>query len=394
VLERDAQLEVSLIDAENITSADPYRVFIESLNDLAPVLNVRLDGIGDAVTPDVVMLLQGSVTDDYGVNRCWVDVVVNDEEPRQLPAALAGQELAEQLDFRKFRRDGAGLVLKPGDKLQLTAKAEDRCNLNGVPNLGVSDAYQVDVVKPETLLAMLETRELGLRQRFEQIIQEMKETRDSLLRIKSEGSQAARDLEESGSDEIEEQDEQSGAAGEEGEPDARLGSRAADVGKRAWSLRLLRGQRALLQSQKSAQETLGVAAAFRDIQLQLVNNRVDSEDRRQRLEDKVAAPLEKIGDTAFPNLEQLLTALIAVMDQIERSGGSQDEDAETIAATDAAVEQTNAILLEMDAVLENMMELEGYNELLDLVRSLIADQERLIEQTKSEQKRQILDLRQ
>ena len=46
----------------------------------------------------------------------------------------------------------------------------------------------------------------------------------------------------------------------------------------------------------------------------------------------------------------------------------------------------------MDAVLENMMELEGYNELLDLVRSLIADQERLIEQTKSEQKRQILDL--
>ncbi len=58
----------------------------------------------------------------------------------------------------------------------------------------------------------------------------------------------------------------------------------------------------------------------------------------------------------------------------------------------SAVEQADAILLELDKVLQKILELETYNELMNIVRSLIEDQEELIEKTKKEQKQGALDL--
>ena len=374
-LSENVQLEMTLIDIQNVTAAEPYRVFIEAAEDLAPVLNIQLDGVGDAVTPDVVAALNGKITDDYGSERSWVEVLVNDDNPHQLPIELAGSDVAVPIDFRQLRRDGSDLLLTAGDKLRFSVKSEDRYDLGESPNLGISDAYQLDVVTPEQLLAMLETRELGLRQRFEQIIHEMRELRDSLLRIRSAGSEFAGVTAES----IE-----SSEAAEQG---------SEEEIERSWSLRRLRGQRAILQGQKSGQETLGVAAAFRDIQEQLVNNRVDSEDRRERLEQRVAIPLEEIGAVQFPELDVQLVALVATMDANQQAAKLlKPENPETVEAADAALLQATAILLNMDSVLQNMLELEGYNELLDLVRSLIADQERLIDRTKKEQKRQVLEL--
>ena len=46
----------------------------------------------------------------------------------------------------------------------------------------------------------------------------------------------------------------------------------------------------------------------------------------------------------------------------------------------------------MSAVLDNMLELETYNELIDLIRDLINDQEEISEKTKDERKKQVLDL--
>ena len=46
----------------------------------------------------------------------------------------------------------------------------------------------------------------------------------------------------------------------------------------------------------------------------------------------------------------------------------------------------------MSAVLDNMLEFETYNELIDLIRDLINDQEEISEKTKDERKKQVLDL--
>jgi len=46
----------------------------------------------------------------------------------------------------------------------------------------------------------------------------------------------------------------------------------------------------------------------------------------------------------------------------------------------------------MDEVLQKMLELETYNELIDLVRSLIQEQTEIQEKTQKERKKQLLDL--
>ena len=83
---------------------------------------------------------------------------------------------------------------------------------------------------------------------------------------------------------------------------------------RIWSVRLLRAQQALVQSQKSAQETLGTASGFRDIRAELINNRVDTEDRKQRLQQQLAEPLERIGRELFPEFDVRLQRLAERLD--------------------------------------------------------------------------------
>ena len=57
-----------------------------------------------------------------------------------------------------------------------------------------------------------------------------------------------------------------------------------------------------------------------------------------------------------------------------------------------ALDRADVVLLKMTVVLDNMLELETYNELIDLIRSLIDDQEQISEKTQQERKKQVLDL--
>ena len=52
-----------------------------------------------------------------------------------------------------------------------------------------------------------------------------------------------------------------------------------------WSVRQLFVQRSMLQSQKATQELSTMAVAFDEIRGQLVNNRIDAEDRKVRIAD-------------------------------------------------------------------------------------------------------------
>jgi len=375
-LKDQLSLEVTLVDSDNVVSERPHRVYVAVIEDAPPVLNISLRGIGSAVTPDVVIPIQGKITDDYLVDSSWVEVSVNDLSPRQLHFERGtGGQVSTSLDFREQRGTEGGLTLEPGSKLNLVVRAQDRYDLGDQANVGTSDHFQRDVVTPDQLLVMLEHREFALRQRFEQIIEEMSETRDGLVRIKSEGPQAA----------PERTKQAEPAEDDSASPEAPL--------QRAWSVRLLRAQRAELQGQKSAQETLGVAASFLEIREELVNNRVDSEDRKERLKGQIADPLERIVKSEFAELDLRLEELAAQLDaQIARDGKSPEENPDVVAAADRSIQQTNQILVQMDQVRQNMLALESFNDLLEIVRSLIDDQQDLISKTKKQQKAQVLEL--
>jgi hypothetical protein len=374
-------LELTPIDTDCISADKPYRIYIVGVEDQPPTVNVRLQGIGTAVTPDVMIAVQGKIEDDYGVASSSFELTVNDGDPRAHAFDLqAGGNVNAAIDFREQRSESSGIKLQPNDRLSLTVIATDKYDLGAGANVGTGDHYQLEVVTPDKLLSMLEARELGLRRRFEQIQDEMTELRQSLVRVKNEGPATAEANVEPGE-----------AATSNGDStDAEKVESAVD---RTWSLRLLRSQRARLQSEKSAQETLGVAASFGDIRAELINNRVDTEDRKQRLQLQVVEPLQSIGDTMFPELDRRLVALTDRLDaRSKEATDPQAEDTETVTRATTAVEKTDEILAAIDAVLQSMLDIEDYNELLDRVRDLIADQEELLDGTKKAQKQQVLDL--
>jgi len=213
----------------------------------------------------------------------------------------------------------------------------------------LTNTCPLDVVTPEELLALLEARELGLKQRFEQILGELRDTRDQLLRLQAE-------LEE--------------AEAEEGESSADTLSNSPQM-----TMRHLRVQRAEQQGGKSEQEIRGVSISFSDIREELINNRVDTPERNERLQRQIIEPLDQIVDDQFPEWLGTLRAL--------------DEDLtdpDAALTTAVTVEQANEIIFELEQVLQNMLELETYNELLQLVRSIMEDQEAIREKTQKEQK--------
>ncbi len=373
-LDANLTLDVTLFDADDVVTERPYRIFITAIPDEAPRVDVRLKGIGTAVTPDVMIPARGTISDDYGVDKSWFDMILTratvaeneqKDEPlaREFPLAKGGQVEAE-VDFRALRSQANKVELRPKDKLTLVIRAADKCGWGEGPNVGSGDRYQLDVVTPETLLAMLEAREIGLRRRFEQIVQEMTQARDLLIRVQAPSKREGVE------------------PGDVDRPGREPGDEAVDERKaaeRAQSLRVLRVQQALQQTRKSAQELLGVAAGFHDIREELINNRVDTEDRKKRLKELIADPMQLIGQTMFPELERreevleklLLDGLAAKKYDL---GSGQQETA-------AAVTQANDVLAEMEKILQQMLDLETFNELLDIVRQLMDEQQRVMGDT-------------
>jgi chemotaxis regulatin CheY-phosphate phosphatase CheZ len=141
-------------------------------------------------------------------------------------------------------------------------------------------------------------------------------------------------------------------------------------------------QRGIQQSQKSSQEVLGVALSFADIREELINNRVDTEDRKERLKEQIADPLQKIVAERFPALEKRLA-------ELEKSLSDTKAAAPL---SNAASEEAELLLAELGDVLQKMLDLETYNELLDIVRDLIKEQTDLLDKTRQQKKRQLLEL--
>lgn len=366
-LSDDRLLLFVLHDHDGIENLEPYRLALSAMPDEAPQVTVALRGIGSAITPDASIPVVGAVADDYGLAEVWFEHRVGETEPQRTPVAAAAAGASEspidaQLDARP-------LQLEPEQKLLLAVKAIDRYDLGELPNEGSSQRFLLDVVTPDQLRVMLESRELMLRRRFETIYAELIETRDLIARIDFSPAEPAE------SAKIEEE------AAEAGEAELESDS-PADEESRSLARRQVRIVRSLQNVQRSAHETLAVATAFDEIYEEMVNNRIDSEDLQRRLIETIAVPLKEIGGPRITELEQTLETLKTQAGNQQAGGATQG----------VAVAQADAVLVEMKAVLDRMLELESYNEVMELLRAIISEQEQLNQQTDQQRKDKLKDL--
>src|SRR6185295_6742177 len=102
-----------------------------------------------------------------------------------------GQPALDKIDpFDTRALDSAtgkrALEVKPKQRLTLALKASDSFDLTKEPRAGSSQQFVLDVVTPADLLALVERRELALRQRFEAIFEKLTDTRNLLSRVGSD----------------------------------------------------------------------------------------------------------------------------------------------------------------------------------------------------------------
>jgi hypothetical protein len=348
----DTTLLVRLHDTDGIENREPLRVAMTVVPDAPPTINAQLAGIGTAVTPQAQLPMRGAVRDDYGVADTRFEYAIGEETPREQPvfkaAADASQPPAAErpIDTALELRE---MGLKPGQKISVGLKARDNFALAETPHDAAGERYVLDVVTAEDLLQLLQTRELGLRRRFETLLDEATGLRDSLPALADAPAETT----------------------EETSADAQVGLALAI-------------QRLTQLSRKDAQETLGVATAFSDMRDELDNNRIDNSELKERLARRISEPLKRCAEEQFPELDRRL--------ELIRTAAA-DDNARREAVSDA-VQQADVILVEMRRTLDSMLELESLNEAVALLREIIATQDQVTEDTKrrrTEKARQLLE---
>lgn len=446
----DMRLTFRLFDADKIVGHDPVRLDLTTQADEPPRVAVQLRGIGEAVTAQAVLPLTGEVTDDYGLRRIWFEFRSNQNLPLIAPFQTEPQgkesvrwesPATERLDLRELRElavqtppaagasavqsgpdatagtspdpkanpaenqpkttaappggtgggpQRAGLVLNEGDVLGLAIRAEDECTLGAGANVGTSDRYELKVVSPDQLLAILENKEQELRTRFETIIDEFAATRDNLGSVhpgpitpasiaavsSPSGPQPGAEPGDSGAEPGD------APSAPKSESDAGGGMNPTEKIEQLRDSRRLLVERAIENFERSAHEIEAVGNAFAEICLQLENNRIDTPELQRRLKSKISEPLLEISGRRLP----VLHAQIRVVQRRLEDGVQGPSDLNLSLAT------ADAILREMRAVLDSMLELEDYNRLIDKVRKLIEAQKQLNQQTKQQQLDKLKDL--
>ncbi len=395
-LSADQTLMFTLYDADGLPSGDPaIRLALTAKPDEAPHVEINPIGIGSAITTDARIPIAGRIWDDHGLVRTWVEYTVDDGPVVYLPFAQRGGagnastvvELSRDatplvkgvvnldyagateavIDFREFRREELRIErerpsggddnvapwyppqhpwpadqtsfnrfdLKPGQKVRLFVKAQDRCTLGAGPRVGTSQEILLRVVSPEELRAILAEKEDTERQQYQRIVDVVINCLAWLQEISYEPASVA-------------------AA----EPGSELPSEKA--------------QRVQQVAAENAAKILEVAARFDGIRLELQNNRLqDTEELERRLREDISKPLREIGGPMFDEFDLRMNDLVPKLHQ------DYADDAARVAALRSSKQQLDAILTGLEEVLYKMEEFQSFNRVLTRMREMVELQKKL-----------------
>ena len=320
---------------------------IAVVKDQLPTADLSLQGIGSSITPLAKIPLRATVQDDHDIQSVQTKMFITDQMPidRQLDYKNV-PEINSDLDLRELR-DRDGVAVNPGDVLTLIATADDFYDLTDMSRVGQSSPVALSVVTVDQLLVILDRRELDLRNRMEQVLIELDQLTALLSKSQTEQSIAQQNVDEDG----------------------------------ATPMILVRTQEAKIQAEQSQGELAGIANQIGMIVDELNNNRIDSVDRQSRLQDKVRSPINEL-------LGSEVKTLVADLQKLENDLRDNSYEKKQL---DDAIDLNIELIIKLKDILKNMLDIQDFNEVVDMLRSMIEKQEQLLEKTKEEQKRRALD---
>jgi hypothetical protein len=392
VLRRNQVVEIRLLDQYGLPSDQIMRYVITIVEDTPPEVQSTLAGIGSAVTPIAQLPIRGKVSDDNQVGEVFLELSLNEFEARRIPLEVDRDgQLQSTIDLQKLIE--VGWPIAPEVSLGLVVAASDHFDLDGEPHIGRGQPQQLAVVTADRLLVLLDRQELELRQRLEIIIEELRRVDEALKSLDgilapalNATANALREVGDRGRLVAFSNGTNvplvSTATGSLNAVDDEEDSLSQDEdAARARRMAVLRAQQSMLQCDKSEQELLGVASRIENVRLQLLNNRIDSYDRQERLQSKVYEPLMTLMKTEYRDF----SGRLAELQTATMSGGGREQ-------AQGALSALSRVLDGLEQIKSNMLDIESFNEIVDLVRAMLEDQERLLDETENKRKRGILDL--
>ena len=382
------ELRIWLTDVDGIGTVHPIPISVTPVRDQPPKLNVELQGVGPAVTPEASLHLVGNVEDDHGLERIEVLLATVAEEAGEpgegvptflveFPNPVAQHSLDSSVDL-------APLGLSPGTKLRLQIRAFDWCDLRDQPNKGESPSWSLDVVTPEQLRLLLEKREILLRQQLDQIISELQELHRFLQ--ETAGNMVTRS-ENLVPELLEAQDAKTPGDQQSGKAEVGQGRPSKIPSQFPGSFVKRAVSRAEEQITKSDHEVRAVRSGIRQIRQELVQNRLDAASWLERLELRVEPPLAEVLDRHFPEMTSLLSQARELLEAGE-SGIPPDPPAWLEPTVSSLGETIRLLSVARDA----MLELEDIRRVAEILRQIIQAQEETLEATREEHRRKLREI--
>ncbi len=350
-----ANLRFFLHDDDDVKSASPETLRVQGIPDAPPIVVAQMQGVGNAVTRLARIPVAGRIRDDYGLKSAGFEFLVDDESTwrprpfRQVPATNATDFDLQRSDDEPFEIfDLQPLELSDGQTLTLSVIAADD---NRMPTsaLSRSEPLLFRIVSNEELLSLLYTREISLRNRFEEVIAQLEEVRDDL----QFHSDVARRVD---------------AAGKSASLEDRtsLGTSATRSGN---NLR------------RQTNELNSIVEGFDEIVQQLENNAIPPQQQAEDMRAMIVRPLQNVAGEMMATADRAVSAFrVAAMD-------SQPSEK----LVNGSSEKVSDVIASLKLILENVRDMAEFHELLKEGKAIEDKLEELMQNMKDLQKRELLE---
>jgi hypothetical protein len=313
------------VDEVGLDNRRPVRFSLRVILDEPPSARLKLRGAGNMITPQAVLPIKVEYADTYGLATAELLVQTSREESNENSIPLPEFNPPVTSFSTSLTWPVATAAIAPGETLTLFARATDLDDVSG-PNEAQSQEKTLRVVTREELMAELARREQEYRADFERLVDSQERLRGALLTVLGRVQKS--------------EDTGEALAGEL----APLERRQRNI---AGSVNVIRQQ-------------------FEQILAELSVNQLDTLDELQRLGDRIVGPLTQLAKRD----------LVAAADTVRQ--WSRD------ASTDKALlvdPQQVALLSQMRHVLANMIQWEGYQEVVNMLHDIIRLQQELRSET-------------
>lgn len=319
-----------LVDHNGLDNRRPVRYTLKVVPDQPPVVRIAAPDVGQSITPTAELPLELAFEDTYGLGAVFLYLQRGVDPPFALPLSEFQPGLRDFSIDPTVAVDSIGVT--PGERVTLWAESHDQDPAG--PNTGRSELLELRVISATDFLAELAGRELELRREFDRLISAQRGVKDALERLLPE-------------------------LPANGAVPAALSQRLAGLTRR---------------QETHARNCLAISGQFQQMLAEMQVNKVVRAGDERRIAQRIVAPLEKLGRETMPAVSAMIAEL---RDDTGRRGADELPD------------RQNEILRQMQAILANMLEWEGYREAVALLQEIIATQSDVHEATVKTLERQL-----